>query len=120
VFDVAYRPHAVQAQMAYMLSAAARPVLADITLTLPGGLRWGLGAGGWGLGMGMGLWEGLGRVLLGAWLVGGVCGGVGWCVAAFGCRRLAPGNVRAAGRAPARRLRACPDRHRPHLITHQA
>ncbi len=51
VFDVAYRPHAVQAQMAYMLSAAARPVLVDISLDLPG--RGRMAAGGWRLAAGL-------------------------------------------------------------------
>ncbi|EFJ49032.1 hypothetical protein VOLCADRAFT_104477 [Volvox carteri f. nagariensis] len=35
-FDVAFRPHAIQAQMQNMLTAAQRPVLSDLTLTLPG------------------------------------------------------------------------------------
>ncbi|KAG2498214.1 hypothetical protein HYH03_003965 [Edaphochlamys debaryana] len=35
-FDVAFRPHAIQAQMQKMLTAAQRPVLSDLTITLPG------------------------------------------------------------------------------------
>lgn len=35
-FDAAFRPHAIQTQMSRMLTAAAKPVLSDITLTLPG------------------------------------------------------------------------------------
>ncbi|PNH02127.1 Inter-alpha-trypsin inhibitor heavy chain H4 [Tetrabaena socialis] len=34
--DAAFRPHAIQAQMQHMLTAAQRPVLSDLTLTLPG------------------------------------------------------------------------------------
>jgi hypothetical protein len=88
VFDVAYRPHAVQAQMQYMLSAAARPVLADITLTLPGeGVEGVEGPPGAAAG--------------GAGAEGGKGGGEGTCALLPGAaRRMSPRRSCAGAEAP--------------------